>query len=131
MTRKDMEQILSAKKEIKAIEASMTCPKSAYVSAFYIDYSSGVGIPRSESGYDYGIADLEALGRRLENQKAKLRKLLVKAEKFVENIDDSETRTIVRAYYINGQSQEEIGDLLNYDRSTISRKLNLFWELRL
>lgn len=127
MTRKEMEQIISLKHEIKAIEASMKSPKSTYVSVFYKDYRSGKGVPKSRQEHDEGEEQLRILRGNLSICKHKLIKKLAKAEKFIESVKDSEMRTILRMYYINGCSQQEIADELSYAQSAISTKLRIFW----
>jgi DNA-directed RNA polymerase specialized sigma subunit len=127
VTRKEMEQIISLRHEIKAIEASMKSPKSTYVSVFYKDYRSGKGVPKSRQELDEGEEQLRILRGNLTICRRKLIKRLAKAEKFIESIEDSEIRTILRMYYINGNSQQEIADELHYTQSAISTKLRAFW----
>ena len=127
VTRKEMEQIISLRHEIKAIEASMKSPKSTYVSVFYKDYRSGKGVPKSRQELDEGEEQLRILRGNLTICRRKLIKRLAKAEKFIESIEDSEIRTILRMYYINGNSQQEIADELHYTQSAISTKLRVFW----
>lgn len=127
MTRKDMEQCLSLREEIKAIEASMSSPKSSYVAVFFKDYRTGKGIPKSRQELDGGEEHLRILRGSLKACRKKLLKRLEEAEAFIEDIDDSQMRTILRSYYINGDSQAEIGRALNYSQTAISGKLRAFW----
>lgn len=127
MTRKEMEQCISLRKEIKAIEASMESPRSTYVTVFYKDYRTGKGIPKSLTGLDDGESELRILRAYHKQQIRKLKKRLDQAEKFIDGLDSSEMRTILRMRYINGNSQQEIADELHYSQSIISRKLTVFW----
>lgn len=127
MTRKEMEQCRSLRQEIKAIEASMRSPKSTYVSVFYKDYRSGKGIPKSKQEIDNGEEELRILKGSLRARKRKLLKRLKTAEAFIEEVEDSEMRTILRMYYINDDSQKDIGEALNYTQARVSQKLNSFW----
>lgn len=127
MTRKEMEQCIALKHEIKSIEASMESPKSTYVTVFYKDYRTGKGIPKSLTGLDDGEEDMRILRAYHKQQIRKLKKRLNQAEKFINEIDDSEIRTILRMYYINGNTQQEIADELHYAQSVISNKLRIFW----
>ena len=127
MTRKEMEQCISLRNEIRAIEASMKDPKSSYVVVFYKDYRTGKGIPKARQEVDNGEEELRQLSARLTSRKAKLLMRLRQAEDFIEAIDDSEVRTIMRMYYINGKSQKEIGAELHYSQTTISTKIRQFW----
>lgn len=130
MTKTDFEQLLSIKREIDTIELSLCSPKSVYVSAFYKDYRTGYPVPKVEVGHDDGSAEKEELMKRLAVQKKKLQEIVVKAEEFISAQPDSETRAILRGYYIAGMSQEEIGNKLGYNQSVISRKIKLFWRNR-
>ncbi len=130
MTRNEMEQCISLRAEIKAIEESMKSPKSTYVTVFYKDYRTGKGIPKSLEGLDNGEEQLRELKAYHRNRKRKLLRRLRQAEKFIETVEDSEMRTILRMYYINGNSQKEIGDALNFTVGRISQKLTTFWNLQ-
>lgn len=127
MTRKEMEQCISLRHEIKSIEASMKSPKSSYVVVFYKDYRTGKGIPKARQEVDNGEEEIKKLKAYHTRQIKKLRRRLDAAEKFIAEVDDSEMRTILRMYYINGDTQKEIGDELHYTAARISQKLNEFW----
>ena len=127
MTRKEMEQCISLRAEIKAIEASMRNPKSSYVAVFYKDYRTGKGIPKVRQEIDNGDEERKRLAGKLTKHKAKLIEKLQAAEEFIQSIDDSEMRTILRMYYINGDSQQDIGKELHYSQTAISTKLRIFW----
>ena len=62
-----------------------------------------------------------------KKKKERLR-LIREMEEWIEDIDDAEMRTIIRFYYRDGKTQQEIGSILGYDQSIISRKLKLFWK---
>lgn len=128
MTRAEMEQIKTIPSEIDAIKDTLNNPRMEYVNVYYKDYRTGKGIPKSRSEYDYDHLEWNKLKRKLKRKIERLGRLVVKAEKFIETIDDSELRTILRQYYINGRTQEAIGSQLGYDDSTISKKLDAFWK---
>lgn len=128
MTRAEMEQIKTIPREIDAIKDTLNNPRMEYVNVYYKDYRTGKGIPKSRSEYDYDHLECDRLEKKLKRKIERLAKLVVKAEKFIETIDDSEIRTILRQYYINGHTQEAIGSKLGYDNSTISKKLDAFWK---
>lgn len=127
MTKAEMEQIKAIPSEIDAIKDTLNNPKMEYVNVYYKDYRTGKGIPKSRSEYDYDHMEWNKLKRKLKRKIERLGRLVVKAEKFIETIDDAEMRTILRQYYINGRTQETIGKQLGYDDSTISKKLDAFW----
>ena len=127
MTKAEMEQIKTIPSEIDAIKDTLNNPKMEYVNVYYKDYRTGKGIPKSRSEYDYDHKEWNKLKKKLRRKIEILGRLVVKAEKFIETIDDAEMRTILRQYYINGRTQEAIGKQLGYDDSTISKKLDAFW----
>lgn len=127
MTKAEMEQIKTIPSEIDAIKDTLNNPKMEYVNVYYKDYRTGKGIPKSRSEYDYDHMEWNKLKKKLRRKIKILGRLVVKAEKFIETIDDAEMRTILRQYYINGRTQEAIGKQLGYDDSTISKKLDAFW----
>ena len=129
MTRNEMEQCRSLPMEIKAIEASMKSPKSNYVIVFYKDYRTGKGIPKAKQEVDNGEEELKILRAYHRRMVNKLKRKLDAAEKFIASVDESEMRTILRMYYINGNSQQEIGDVLHYSQAAVSTKLSMFWAM--
>ena len=130
MTRNEMEQCISLRAEIKAIEESMKSPKSTYVTVFYKDYRTGKGIPKSLEGLDNGEEQLRELKAYHRNRCRKLLRRLKQAEKFIEGIEDSEMRTILRMYYRDGKKYKEIGAELGYTVDGIRSRLQRFWQAR-
>ena len=127
MTKREMEQCMTLRSEIKAIEASMRSPKSTYVVVFYKDYRTGKGVPKSRQEQDSGERELARLKKKLNSHRSKLMARLKEAEEFLEGVEDSEMRTILRMYYINGDSQKDIGEELHYSQTAISSKIRMFW----
>lgn len=127
MTRKEMEQCRTLPHEIKSIEMAMKNPRRTDVVVFYKDYRTGTGVPKAKRETDDGEEDLKILRGNLRICKRKLAKRLLEAEKFIEQVEDTEMRTILRMYYINNTSQKEIGELLHYSQTAISTKLRVFW----
>ena len=127
MTRKEMEQCRSLRYEITSIESAMRSPRSTVVAVFYKDYRTGKGVPKSRQEVDHGEEELRILKGSLSICKRKLAKRLLQAEKFIEGVEDTEMRTILRLYYLNNASQKEIGDMMHYSQTAISTKLSVFW----
>ena len=65
--------------------------------------------------YDDAIVTLE---RKCEE----LRELLNEFNDILDAIDDADDRNILRAYYALNWTDARIGELLNYDKSTIWRR---------
>lgn len=47
-------------------------------------------------------------------------------EKFIESVEDLEMKQILEMKYIYGMKDVEIGDALNYERSTVIKKIDRF-----
>ena len=122
-----MEQCRSMRYEIASIESAMRSPRSTVVAVFYKDYRTGKGVPKSRQEVDHGEEELRILKGSLSICKRKLAKRLLQAEKFIEGVEDTEMRTILRMYYLNNASQKEIGDMMHYSQTAISTKLSVFW----
>ena len=127
MTRKEMDQCRSLRQEIRSIETAMKSPRSTVVAVFYKDYRTGKGIPKSKQEVDNGEEELRILKGNLAIYKRKLLKQLTKAEAFIESVESSELRTVLRMYYITGMSQEDIGKEMHYSQSRVSQIINAFW----
>ena len=127
MTRTEMEQLKSIPVEIKAIEESLKNPRMEYVNVYYKDYRTGKGIPKSRSEYDYDHQEWYRLKKKLKRKIKKLGRLVIEAEEFIDGVEDSRMRTILRKYYINGNTQSEIGKELHYTEARISQLINEFW----
>lgn len=128
MKREEMEQLKRIPDEIKSIEQTLKNPRMEYVNVYYKDYRTGKGIPKSRSEYDYDHQEWNRLKKKLRRKIKTLASLVIRAEAFIDSIEDSEIRTMLRLYYINGETQEEIGRKMHYDRSTISKKIEKFWD---
>ena len=127
MKREEMEQVISLASEIKAIEASMKSPKSRYVPVCYKDYRTGKGINKVSFEDDGGEEEWKELKKKLTVKRNRLKRRLREAEDFIGGVNNSQMRTILRMYYINGNTQQEIADELHYTQSVISAKIRIFW----
>ena len=127
MTRTEMEQLRSIPAEIKSIEEQLKSPQMEWVNVFYKDYRSGVGVPRSITELDYDHEEWDRLRAKLTEKRERLRDLIFEAENFIDSIDSSRMRTIIRMYYINRKTQGEIGEELFYTSARIGQLINEFW----
>lgn len=50
----------------------------------------------------------------------------IKIESFINNIPDAEIRTIARYRFLDLKKWDEIGSMMNYDRTAVSKKLRGF-----
>ena len=87
-----------------------------------MDYRSGYPVPQSVVGFDYG-----GYQRRKEIYQHRISRLeqdCQEAEAFVEGIQDSLTRRIVRRYFLEGKSLVRLARALHMDQSSVSKKIS-------
>lgn len=61
--------------------------------------------------------------REHEQRKEEIEELICEIETFIRLIPDSVDRQIFEMIFIDGMTQEEVGEKLNMDRSTISKRI--------
>lgn len=127
MEREQLERYLSQKEEIRELRYKLEHlgeGDSLIGNSTIFDYSTGYPRPQAVVGYDYNKE------RRLrERYKTRLEKLEAdceETEQWIEAIPESQTRRIFRMYYLEGETQQKIGERLHLDRSRISRKIDNF-----
>lgn len=98
------------------------------VSIFYKDYRTGKGIPKTDVGLDDGREELQDLATKIADKITEREGLISSMEDWIERIDNPVDRAIIRYYYVEGLSQQEIGDRTGYAQSSISRILSALWE---
>lgn len=126
VTRYDLEKIRALKKEIESLEA--TEPTPTLVPIFYKDYKTGKGIPKSDVGFDDGSEQVNELRKKINAKRRQLIEAVTRLEDFLDGIEDPEERSILRWYYVEGLTQEEIARRMNYSRSLIQFRISRFWE---
>lgn len=126
MKRERIERLTRLRQEIKAINRQIDGRSGRYAA----DVVTG-----SDSHFPYtkhhmtieGVAPdrydrlLRAKVRRLEEEVQKL-------EAWLDAVDDPEMRAILRYRFSIGYTYEEIGEMMNYDKSTIQRKVERFFD---
>ena len=68
-----------------------------------------------------------AIKDRIREKEARREKLLAEieeVEKFIASLPESIEKEIMEMIYIDGMSQQDVGDTLNLERSGISKKIN-------
>lgn len=125
ITRKDLEQLRALKKEIESLEAVE--PKPREVVIFYKDYSTGKGIPKSDVGIDDGEDEASELLEKIERKRRELLRKISSLEDWLDAVEDPEDRAILRWYFVDGLTQEEIGHRMNYSRSLIQFRISEFF----
>ncbi len=123
-----LKQLKALRREAEGLKYSIDNAKPEIVTDYYKDYKTGQGIPKSLVGVDFDWKGISGRERRLKRKLDEISLLIEAIEKDIEVIDDPDTRTILRMYYVEERSQEEIGGALGYDKATISRKIKAFHE---
>ena len=131
MTREQAEQIYYIKKEIKIIESEIRELERGrtYLSGvMYSDMPKAAGQTDSMAESDKYLDQEKTLVEMLKYNKEQLLRSLIDMNRFLITIDDSELRTILRLYCVEGCTWREIGQELHMHLSTASKKYYNFWE---
>lgn len=96
------------------------------------------GFPYAQCHFVVGAPDVKTNDERhkkvmellvtLSEKKKEYENLELEIDMAIERIEDIELRQIFQYKYIDRMTDKEVGDLLGYDRSTISKKLSKFFE---
>ena len=127
MSRKRLETIRSLRQELDTLEKKyIKTPKLEEVADTVGDYSLGIKrtlVIRGKS--DYRSKELE---NKILTKQARLENEALLLENYLENVEDSEMRDILRLYFVLGMTQEEIGARKGYSRQAIGKKIDKFFE---
>ena len=136
MTEKELSQYKAIKNEIVDLNRRIAEVKEAEIVPFGTVKGSSKYFPYTPMNFKVaGIDPADAtqrqekvseLLRQREVQRNELLKKQIEIEKYIAEIQDSTTRTIFRMYFIDGLTQNVIGEKLFLDRSVISRKISGF-----
>ncbi len=126
--KRAMENLRAARMQVESLERSIRNIRSGYARDSV--KASSPNFPYTEytavvEGYTEGerqkaLADLETKKDRWIHQ--------VRVAERVLNGVEPEMQDILRRYYENGQTMEEIGEELGYSKSSISTKIKKFFE---
>ncbi len=127
MSRKRLQSLRALRQELDTLENKyMKIPKSEEVADTVGDYSLGVKrtlVIRGQS--DHRSRKIEERitikSKRLENE-------VLLLENYLDDVEDSEMRDILRLYFAEGLTQEEIGRRKGYSRQAITSKIDKFFE---
>lgn len=125
MRREDLEQLRALKQEIETLTQEYIHLPEERVTDTYGDYSTG----RRKVKQMY--TDRKKGGAALEEKiRAKADRLTEKVremETWLDGIEDSEVRDMLRLYYVAGMTLREIGERKGYDRTSVRKKMNRWW----
>lgn len=130
MTLEQATQIYYINKEINAVKldlAKLEGSRTYLKGITYSDMPKG-GVKDVTDDYNKYLDEQMRLRKELNNALERLQHERLAMERFLQTIDDSEIRLIVRLRCINNMSWREIGNKLNSDRTTVSKKFYKFWE---
>jgi len=122
MTIKRLEQYRTIKRQLQIFEAD-----------YGISYISGIDLskPSVQTGKtsnptaDNAVKKYE-LTADCQTEYNRLYEELKKLTKYIIHIQDETVKEIAMRKFIKGQTFEEIGRIMNYDRTTVSKKLKRY-----
>lgn len=122
-------KIRKLKKEITGLRYSIDNAKPELQADFYKDYRTGKGIPKSVVGFVFDEREIHAREQKIKVRLKQLESVIKNAEEEIDSVEDPELRSILRLYYIEGETQENIGKILHIERSSVSKKLKKIQDL--
>lgn len=122
-------KIRKLKKEIMGLRYSIDNAKPELQADFYKDYRTGKGIPKSVVGFVFDEREIHAREQKIKLILKQLESVIKNAEEEIDSVEDPELRSILRLYYIEGETQENIGKILHIERSSVSKKLKKIQKL--
>ena len=128
MTKKQLEKLKKLKKEAEQLKKLLERPASLreMVVDSVKDYRTGY--PHNITIAGCGQNSYPELQQKYYDKLQKIQKEIKVMEDWLDTVSDPEMRTILRLRYQGGETWEEIGHVLGYDRRTVSRKNDSFWE---
>lgn len=122
-------KIRKLKKEIMGLRYSIDNAKPELQADFYKDYRTGKGIPKSVVGFVFDEREIHAREQKIKLRLKQLESVIKNAEEEIDSVEDPELRSILRLFYIEGETQENIGKILHIERSSVSKKLKKIQKL--
>ena len=123
MKREHLEQLRDMKKEADSLEKKIEERKSKRKPRMYGDTAADYSTGHKRVITIYGEADpvMDKYILLLEEKKQKVDREIYDMESWLDRVEPSRTRNVLRLYYQEGKSQRQIGELLNIDRSLVSK----------
>lgn len=126
MTKDRLKQYRPMQTEIKYLEYKLSHQGkdgNMVGNSVIMDYRSGYPHPQTVIGVDPD--EVKKNEKRLD----KLKKESKKIEKFIEEIEDSRTRSIFRMTFLDGEKQKETGKRVFLEQSAISKIINNYLKM--
>ena len=126
LTKERLEKLRALKQELNTLEYNyITMPTSEYVGDTAGDYRTGQKrIIRIQGVTD---AKYRELGDKIAIKSQRLANEIIALEEFLDGVDDSVMRDILRLYYAEGRTLEEVGKKKGYTPSAIYYKIKNFF----
>jgi DNA-directed RNA polymerase specialized sigma24 family protein len=125
MTREKLEQLRNMKQELDTLRRMYACMPAEEVGDTYGDYTYGKKQIKVIHGYS--TEKNKRLAYKIKRKTIALESEVEEMEDYLNSVESPEMRDILRLYYADGLSQEEIGSIKGYSRSAITRKLQNYW----
>lgn len=130
MTKKRLKRMRSLISEARHLQEMLDQPAKTteYVGDTAKDYRTGK--PHSITITGYGQQDYPELKERYYQKLRDIQQEIAFLESFLDQITDPQTRDILRLYYVNGMTQEQIAEDLGFfknDAQVASEHVEKFW----
>lgn len=126
MTKKRLENLRALKQELDTLQKRyITMPSCEEVGDTAGDYRTG----KKRIIQLQGVSDkrYEELASRITKKSARLVSEIAALEQFLDGVEDGNMRDILRLYYAEGNTLEEVGRIKGYTPSGISIKIKNFF----
>ena len=124
MDKAKLEHLNCIKAEIKVLTKEVENFPQGIVSDYCYTYPNG----QKRVTPIVGLADCRHIKKRLDLKLKALEEELEAIEDYLETLEDEEMRAILRLKYRNGMTNEQIGQELGFEKSTITKKLIEHWK---
>lgn len=121
MTEKDLSQYFKLSKEVKDLEERIITMGNGIGSMEFNSNTKAVG--KKIESIQEKISELKDLW--MESRVSALEKY-IEIEKYIESVEDSEIRTMMRKRFLDLKDWEEIGKEFHCDRTTVSKKIRKY-----
>lgn len=120
MTEKELSRYYWLKKEVKNLEERL------------LEFGIGLSAVNLDNEISGSSSNTTIQQRRAElvekiiNARLSALEEYLKIESYIETVEDSEIRQIMRYRYLDLYGWYKIGEIMNYDRTTVSKKLRAY-----
>ena len=127
MTRKELESIYCLKKELKMWQERLAelqadiALSTKVLDGMPFQHTNSTSNPTESKAIK--LAEVEKV---IKGKISEIKYTISEIEQFIINIQDSEMRLIIESRCVQCKKWEEIGDMLGWDRTTVSKKYDAF-----